>query len=159
MKAYKRDVIQDINLYGEMHRFIPAYAAWHGGKVTEIEVKDRERVHGQTNYGLSRTFKVILDLLVVKFLSKYMDRPMHFFGGIGFISLFVGIAAGLAAVILKLFHLRDFVATPLPIFSALFIIVGIQLTVMGILAEMIMRIYYEGQNKEPYVIKEKINFN
>jgi len=158
MKAYNKEVIQGVVLYGEMHRFIPAYASWQGGKVTEIVVNHRPRVHGQTNYGISRTFKVILDLLVVKFLSKYMNRPMHFFGGIGFISLFVGTLSGITSIFLKIFHMKDFVATPLPVFSALFIIVGVQLVVMGIIAEMIMRVYYESQDKKPYIIKDEINF-
>lgn len=158
MKAYKKELIQGINLYGEMHRFIPAYAAWQGGKVTEIIVNHRPRTNGETKYGVSRTFKVLLDLILVKFLFKYMNRPIHFFGGIGFISLFLGILAGLTAVILKIMHIRDFVATPLPIFSALLMIIGVQLVVMGILAEMIMRTYYESQGKEAYIIKEKINF-
>jgi glycosyltransferase involved in cell wall biosynthesis len=157
MKAYRRDVIQGVQLYGEMHRFIPAYTAWHGGKVTEIEVNHRPRIHGVTKYGISRTFKVILDLIVVKFLSKYMNRPMHFFGGIGFILLFLGVLAGCGAIALKIAGLRDFVATPLPVFSALLIIVGVQLAAMGVIAEMVMRVYYESRNTTPYMIAEKIN--
>ncbi len=159
MKAYRRALIQGLSLYGEMHRFIPAYAQWYGSKVAEIEVNHRPRIHGKTNYTLSRTFKVILDLIFIKFLSKYMNRPMHFFGGIGFVSLFVGFISGLAALILKILGIRSFVATPLPIFSALFIIVGVQLIAMGIVAEILMRTYYESQKKEPYIIKEKNNFN
>jgi len=157
MKAYKRELIQGVNLYGEMHRFIPAYASWQGARVSEIIVNHRPRIAGQTKYGIWRTFKVLLDLIVVKFLSGYMNRPIHFFGGIGFVSLFLGFLAALAALILKIAHLRDFVATPLPIFAALLIIVGVQLVAMGIIAEMMMRTYYESQNKEPYIIKEKIN--
>jgi len=158
MKAYNKNVIQGVNLYGEMHRFIPAYVAWNRGKITEIEVDHRPRIHGKTKYGISRTFRVILDLIVVKFLSSYMNRPIHFFGGIGIFSLFLGGLSFIVAVVLKLTNIRSFVATPLPIFSALFIIVGVQLVVMGILSEMQMRTYYESQNKQPYSIKEKINF-
>ncbi|PIR92494.1 glycosyltransferase [Candidatus Falkowbacteria bacterium CG10_big_fil_rev_8_21_14_0_10_44_15] len=158
MKAYRREIIQGVSLYGEMHRFIAAYAAWHGGRVEEIVVNHRPRGSGQTHYGISRTFKVLLDLVVIIFLSKYINRPMHFFGGIGFISFFLGLAAGTASVALKLFHIRDLVATPLPTFSALLLIVGIQLIVLGIIAEMIMRVYYEAQDKKPYQIKAKINF-
>ncbi len=158
MKAYKREIIQSVNLYGEMHGFIVAYVSWNKDKVVEIEVNSRPRIYGQTKYGLSRTYKVILDLIVFKFLSKYMNKPMHFFGGIGFVSLFFGILAGLLAVALKIMHIRQFVATPLPVLATLFIIVGVQLVVMGILAEMIMRTYYESQNKKSYIIKEKINF-
>jgi glycosyltransferase involved in cell wall biosynthesis len=158
MKAYKREAIQGVALYGEMHRFIPAYIAWHGGKVAEIIVNCRPRIHGETKYGISRTFKVLLDLIVVKFLANYMNRPIHFFGGAGFISLFFGIICGLTALFLRLFHIKYIIETPLPILSALLTIVGIQLIAMGIIAEMIMRTYYESQEKTPYVIKEKINF-
>lgn len=157
MKAYRRDIIQGVSLYGEMHRFIPAYTAWHGGKVTEIVVNHRPRIHGHTKYGISRTFKVILDLIVVKFLSKYMNRPMHFFGGLGFVLLFLGLGSGGAAIVLKILGLRDFVATPLPIFSALLLIVGVQLAAMGVIAEMLMRVYYESQGTAPYRIAETIN--
>lgn len=158
MKAYKRDLLQGINLYGEMHRFIPAYISWHGGKVTEIETHHRARIHGETKYGISRTFRVILDLILIKFLSKYMNRPIHFFGGLGFISLFLGFIAGVTAVVFKLIDYKSIIETPLPIFSALLIMVGVQLIVMGIIAEMLMRVYYESQKKDPYIIKEKINF-
>jgi glycosyltransferase involved in cell wall biosynthesis len=158
MKAYRAKVMRGVNLYGEMHRFIPAYASWHGGKVTEIVVNHRPRMHGKTNYGISRTFKVVLDLIVVKFLSRYMNRPIHFFGGIGFVSLFAGFLAGATAVIMRLVGYKYLVETPLPVFSALLIIVGVQLIAMGIVGEMLMRIYYESQKKEPFVIEEKINF-
>ena len=158
MKAYKRAMIQGVNLYGEMHRFIPAYVGWHGGKVTEIVVNHRPRVHGTTKYGISRTFKVLLDLIVVKFLSRYMNRPIHFFGGIGFISLGAGLCAGTAAVIMRLVHYKDLVETPLPILSTLLIIVGVQMIAMGVVAEMLMRVYYESQKKDPYTVGELINF-
>ena len=157
MKAYKRDLLQGINLYGEMHRFIPAYISWHGGKVTEIVVHHRARMHGETKYGISRTFRVILDLILIKFLSKYMNRPIHFFGGLGFISLFLGFLAGVTAVVFKVMDYKSITETPLPIFSALLIIVGVQLIVMGIIAEMLMRVYYESQKKDPYIVKETIN--
>lgn len=157
LKAYRREVVQGIPLYGEMHRFIPAYVSWRGAKVTEIPVRYQPRKFGKSNYGMSRTFRVLLDLILIKFLSKYMNRPIHFFGGIGFVSLFLGFIAGLTAIILKIVHLRDFVSTPLPVFSAMLIIVGVQLIAMGIIAEMLMRVYYETQDKRPYLIKETIN--
>ena len=157
MKAYKRDLLQGINLYGEMHRFIPAYISWHGGKVTEIVVHHRARIHGETKYGISRTFRVILDLILIKFLSKYMNRPIHFFGGMGFIALFLGFIAAATAIVFKVIHYKTIIETPLPIFSALLIIVGVQLIVMGIIAEMLMRVYYESQKKDPYIVKETIN--
>lgn len=159
LKAYKKEVIKGLNLYGEMHRFIPAYAYWQGAKVAEIKVDFHPRQHGQSKYGMIRTFKVILDLVMMRFLDKYMARPIHFFGGLGFIFLFLGVLIGLTTVVLKIIDLRDFVETPLPTFSVLLIIVGVLLIVMGILAEMMMRTYYESQKKKPYTIKDKINFN
>ncbi len=158
LKAYKKEVIKGVKLYGEMHRFIASYALLSGAKITEIEVNHRARIHGESNYGLSRIFRVLLDLVVVKFLQKYINRPMHFFGGIGFVLLSLGILAGLVAVTLKLLGTQDFVETPLPILCTLFIIVGVQSILMGILAEILMRIYYESQDKKSYQIREKINF-
>ena len=156
MKAYRRDIIQGVQLYGEMHRFIPAYAHWHGARVTEIVVHHRARIHGVTKYGISRTFRVILDLILIKFLSKYMSRPIHFFGGIGFVSLALGVAAAVAAVYLRLFLAMPLITTPLPVFSAMLVIVGVQMIAMGIIAEMLMRVYYESQGKEPYAIKRTV---
>lgn len=158
LKAYRRSVIKDVSLYGEMHRFIPAYASWRGAKVSEVEVNFRPRQKGRSNYGMSRVFKVLLDLVVIKFLDKYMTRPMHFFGGVGFLVFSLGVATGILAIVLKIIGLRDFVDTPLPILCALLIMVGVQLIAMGVLAEMLMRIYFESQNKKPYQIAEKINF-
>lgn len=158
LKAYRRDVIVDVQLYGEMHRFIPAYAAWKGAKITEIEVKNRKRLNGVSNYGISRTYKVILDLLLIRFLTIYMNRPIHFFGGIGIISLMLGTVAGAFAVFLRIFYGFHFISSPLPVFSALFLIVGVQLAIMGLLAEIIMRTYYESQQKTPYTIGDKLNF-
>lgn len=158
LKAYRRDVLLGVRLYGEMHRFIPAYASWKGSRVTEIPVAYQPRPYGVSNYGISRTFRVLLDLILLKFLTKYMNRPIHFFGGIGFVSLLFGVIAGLTAVVLKLMEIRAFVDTPLPILSALFLIVGVQLVAMGVIAEMIMRTYYESQGKTPYIITERVNF-
>lgn len=157
MKAYRRDIIQGVLLYGEMHRFIPAYASWHGGSVTEIIVHHRARIHGVTKYGISRTFRVILDLILIKFLSKYMNRPIHFFGGLGFMSVALGVLAALVAICLRLFYSMPLITTPLPVFSAMLVIVGVQLIAMGIIAEMLMRVYYESQGKQPYAIKSVIN--
>lgn len=157
LKAYRRHVITGIPLYGEMHRFIPAYAAWKGARVSEIVVNHRPRTYGRSNYGFGRMPRVLLDLVLIKFLDRYMDKPIHFFGGIGFVSLTLGVVAGLVAIYLKIVHLRDFVATPLPVFSALLIIVGVQMIAMGIIAEILMRTYYGSQNKKPYDIREKIN--
>lgn len=158
LKAYKADVIQGVRLYGEMHRFIPAYAAQVGAQVTEVKVNYTPRKYGKSNYGLSRTRRVILDLFVLKFLHTYMDRPMQLFGKIGFYFGLVGVFAGVLAIVLRLGYGLHFVQTPLPVFAALCIIVGVQLLTMGILAEMVMRTYFESQNKKTYLIKKKINF-
>jgi glycosyltransferase involved in cell wall biosynthesis len=157
LKAYRREVIQGVNLYGEMHRFIPAYAAQMGARVTEIPVSYTPRKYGKSNYGFSRTLRVLLDLLVLRFLHKYKDRPMQFFGLIGTFFTLIGFMAGLGAIALRLFSGISMIQTPLPVLSALCIIVGVQLVTMGILAEMVMRTYYESQGKKAYLIKEKIN--
>lgn len=156
MKAYQREIIQDVALYGEMHRFIPAYAAWSGAKVTEIVVNHRARSFGVSKYGLSRVFKVILDLIVVKFLTKYFNKPMHFFGAVGFISLTCGTVAEVAAIILRLSG-THLVQTPLPTVGAMFIIVGFQFVLFGLIAEVLMRTYYEAAHSTPYSIKDIIN--
>ena len=154
LKAYRASVIKGVRLYGEMHRFIPAYAAWQGGRVTEIPVNYAPRMHGKSNYGLGRIFRVLLDLVVVVFMHRYLSRPMHFFGGTGLVSLLLGGTVGLIAIVLKIFHIRDFVSTPLPILAALLIIVGVQLILFGVIGEMLMRLYYESGDRRPYVIAE-----
>lgn len=158
IKAYKKEAIQGVVLYGEMHRFIPAYIAWNGGAVSEIIVNHRPRIHGQTKYGLSRTFKVILDLLTVKFLTKYITRPMHFFGQAGFYCLFFSFLSGVLAIILRLYFGTSFISTPLPLLTVFLAIVSIQFILMGLLAEILVRVYFESQNKPIYQIKNKINF-
>ena len=157
MKAYRSEVIKGIDLYGEMHRFVPALAAWQGAKVAEVAVNYEPRKYGKSNYGLGRTFKVLLDLMLIRFLHRYLNRPMHFFGGLGFISFGLGAVAGILSVILKFFHARDFVETPLPVWSAMLIIVGVQLIAFGILAEVMSRIYYSQGDRRQYLIREKIN--
>lgn len=158
LKAYRANIIKDVKLYGEMHRFIPALAVWHGAKITEIVTKHRERKFGQTKYGISRTIRVILDLLTVKFLTKYSTRPMHFFGGVGFISIILGVIAFIIALYLKFYSATSLIQTPLPLIGVFFSIVGVQLILMGLLAEMIMRNYFELGDRKIYKIRERINF-
>lgn len=157
LKCYRRAVINDVPLYGEMHRFIPAYVHRNGARITEISVSYRPRRYGESKYGIGRTLKVILDLFFIKFMVGYMTKPIHFFGGLGLLSLGLGFLAFLWALILKLLEIKTFVSTPLPIFSALFLIVGVQLIVMGVLAELIMRTYYEAGGRSPHKIRETIN--
>ena len=159
MKAYRSETIKGVRFYGEMHRFMPAYVYWHGAKIGELAVNHRPRIYGRTKYGISRTLRVILDLLTVKFLTKYSTRPMHFFGLAGFYSLLVSFIAGFLAVYLRVAGLRHFSATPLPLLTAIFFLLGIQFILMGIIAEILMRNSYEGQNKTTYKIKSKINLD
>ncbi len=157
LKAYKSDAIQGLQLYGEMHRFIPAYAAQRGAKIAEVPVSYTPRKHGKSHYGFSRTTRVLLDLLVLRFMYKYKDRPIQFFGSIGFFFSIVGVLIGCVAIGLRIFYDLHLVQTPLPVLATLCIIVGVQLITMGILAEMIMRTYYESQGKRAYLIKETNN--
>ncbi|MCK4553668.1 glycosyltransferase family 2 protein [Candidatus Parcubacteria bacterium] len=158
LKAYKREAVDNIHLYGEMHRFIPVYAALNGAKVSEIPVSYKPRKYGKSNYGLKRTFKVVLDLFTVVFLCKYFSRPMHFFGKFGFFLLFSGFLTGSFLMYLKIFKGVSFVSTPLPLLTVVLGIIGVQFILMGLLAEIIIRVYFEAQKKPTYLIKEKINF-
>jgi len=158
MKAYRKEIIKDIKFYGEMHRLIPAYASCYGAKISELVVNHRARKHGRTKYGISRTFRVFLDLLTVKFLIDYSTKPMHFFGKVGYWSLFFGFLSGILALILRLFFGISLILTPLPLLTVFLILVGVQFILMGLLAEIIMRDYYESQHKPTYLIKERINF-
>jgi len=158
MKAYRKESLDQVNLYGEMHRFIPALAAWHGAKITEIVTNHRPRKFGRTKYGIRRTFKVILDLFTVKFLTAFFTRPMHFFGKAGLYSFSLAIFSGILALYLRLFHHVSLIITPLPLLTVFLMLVGLQFILMGLIAEMITRTYYETQNKPTYFIKEKINF-
>lgn len=157
LKAYKRDIIKDVKLYGQMHRFIPIYCKWQGGRITEMPVRYEHRKFGKSNYGLFRIHKVLLDLVLIKFLDKYMYRPMHFFGGAGILSLFATFLAIALAVYFKVTHQKDFVQTPLPIIASIFLMIGILMILLGIIAEMQMRTHFESQNTFPFTIKEKVN--
>lgn len=157
LKAYRRDVIKDVRLYGEMHRFIPIYASWQGGKVTEIPVQHHTRLHGESKYGMERILKVVLDLIVVKFLADYSNKPIYIFGGFGALSILLSGVAGMVALYLKFVEGVSFILTPLPLLTALTFITGIMSILMGLLAEIIMRIYYESQGKPIYLVKYTIN--
>lgn len=153
LKAYRRSVLEGVKLYGEMHRFVPIYAAWNGARVAEIEVTHHPRIHGQSKYGLERVLKVVLDLIVVKFLFKYASKPIYLFGGFGLLSL---AASGLVlgwALWLKLFEGVSLIQTPLPVFSVILFAIGIMSFLMGLLAEMLNRTYHESQAKPVYRIE------
>ncbi len=154
LKLFKKDVAKNLGLYGELHRFIPVLAAMYGAKMCEVDVKHHPRLHGQSKYGIGRTFKVISDLMLMIFFQKYATRPMHLFGGIGFGMLFTGGLINFYLFILKLFG-ESIGSRPLLILGLLLVIGGIQLITTGFLAELMMRTYYESQNKKAYVIKEE----
>ena len=156
LKAYRRDVIKNLKLYGEMHRFIPAVASWYGVRVAEVEVFHYPRLRGRSKYGISRTIKVVLDLITVKFLQSFSTKPIQFFGPVGMLSGFLGFLILLYLSIDKLFKGHDIGGRPLLLLGALLIIVGIQLIGMGLLGEMLVRVYHESQKKPIYVIKRVI---
>lgn len=157
LKAYRREILSGFRLYGELHRFLPICASWNGAKVTEIEVNHKPRIFGKSKYGLSRTYKVILDLIVLKFLSDFSTKPIYFFGGFSSVCFMFSVLLTGWSFYLKLFRHIDLDATPLLIFSAVFIIVGVQLLLMGILADLMMRTYFESQDKKTYQVKEAVN--
>ncbi len=167
LKAYRRRVLEGVRLYGEMHRFIPIFAAWQGGKVTELVVNHRPRTAGRTKYGLGRTFNVVLDLILIRFLQRYQQRPLHFFGRFGLWSFALGILSMIAMIYFKYVFpwpylplwrrdapSKSFIATPLPQITVMFFLGGFISIQMGILAEVIMRTYFESQSKTTYQLSE-----
>jgi dolichol-phosphate mannosyltransferase len=158
LKAYRRESLQDVRLYGEMHRFIPIYAAWAGARVTEIPVEHHARTMGKSKYGLSRTVKVIFDLMTIKFMASYQTKPIYVFGSFGMLAFAISLLGGLYAIFLKIFHKADFVQTPLPILSIVMFAVGVQFLLMGLLAEMLVRTYHESQAKAIYAVRERLGF-
>ncbi|WP_457601246.1 glycosyltransferase family 2 protein [Hydrogenivirga sp.] len=157
LKAYRSDIAKRYRLYGDMHRFLPALAKRFGAKVTEIPVRHHPRLYGKSKYGIGRTVRVILDIFLVKFLNEYITKPLYVFGGFGFLLLSVGFLIELYLTFLKLFTGADIGGRPLLILGVLLILAGIQLLSTGIIAELIIRTYYESRGEKPYVIDEKIN--
>lgn len=159
LKAYRRDVIKGIKLYGEMHRFVPIYASWQGAKVTEIPVRHHARMFGSSNYGLERVLKVILDLMVVIFLDRYAKKPIYLFGGTGVLCLIVAAMAGMWALSLKLFYGLSLIQTPLPLVVVMMGITGVMCVLMGLIAEMQTRTWHESQSKNVYLVKVTRNLD
>src|SRR5438876_4684799 len=162
LKAYRRESLEDVKLYGEMHRFIPIYAAWAGARVTEIPVAHHPRTMGQSKYGLSRTIKVIFDLITIKFMASYQTKPLYLFGWAGLLTFAVSLLSALLACLMKFAdwpHHADFIQTPLPVMAMVMLVLGIQLFLMGLLAEMLVRTYHESQEKRIYAVRERIGFD
>lgn len=157
LKTYRREVLDHVRLYGEMHRFIPVLANAAGARIVERVVNHRPRIHGTSKYGLWRTIKVVLDLMTVTFLTKYNTRPMYIFGGVGFL---LSLLAGLSVLVMLISGVTGggwLLDTPLPVLIALFGILAIQSVLLGLMMEMLMRTYYESQGKGPYAIRRVIN--
>ena len=153
-KAYRREVIHNIPLYGEMHRFIPALASWYGASICEIPIKNVHRERGQSHYGISRTFRVFFDLLTIRFLLKYMTRPLHFFGVLGVFGIFGGGLVSAFLLALKIFthqHVMD-EHGPLFVIAAVMILAGTQLLAIGLLGELQVRHYHASAQRAPYTI-------
>lgn len=157
LKAYRREVLDPVELYGEMHRFIPIYATWAGANVAEVVVNHRPRKYGQSKYGIMRTFKVILDLLVVKFLGSYGTKPIYFFGGLGFVLFGMGVLAALFTLYEKYAHGVFAHRNPFLIIAVFLGLIGVQSVFLGLLAEIATRTYYESQSRPIYMVRERHN--
>jgi glycosyltransferase involved in cell wall biosynthesis len=153
LKVLRNEIAGNIKIYGELHRFIPLLVALEGGTITQVNVTHHARIHGKSKYGISRTFKVLSDLLVMLFLKKYLQKPMHLFGGLGVISIILGIMINLYLLVLKLMG-HDIWGKPIMILGMILLLGGIQLITTGLIAEIQMRTYFESQDKKPYRIRK-----
>jgi glycosyltransferase involved in cell wall biosynthesis len=157
LKAYRRAVIGQVKLYGEMHRFIPIYASWYGARIAEIEVTHYPRQFGKSKYGMMRILKVTLDLVVVCFLDRWIQKPIYVFGGFGLLWLSVSFATFVYVMYLKIFENVSMILTPLPILVAMAFMMGVMSILIGLLAEIAVRVYFESQSKSTYFIRETLN--
>lgn len=157
LKGYRREALDSLSLYGEMHRFLPALAYWQGARIVEIEVVHHPRRFGKSKYGLMRIGKVILDLVTVKFLGSYITKPIYAFGGLGLLLLFLGLVVTVYLTYAKLAFAGFYIIqSPLLLVAALLIILGVMFILMGLLAEISVRIYFESRGKKPYTIRETV---
>jgi len=153
LKVFRREIAEELNLYGELHRFIPVIAKMQGARITQVDVKHHPRKFGKSKYGIGRTFRVLSDLVLMLFFRRYIQKPMHLFGTIGFISLGIGIIINLYLLVLKIMG-HDIWGKPLLILGLIFLLGGIQLITIGILAEISVRTYFESQNKKTYTVRK-----
>jgi glycosyltransferase involved in cell wall biosynthesis len=156
LKAYRKDVIREVRLYGDLHRFIPAIASYFGVRIAEVPVNYRPRQFGQSKYGIGRTIRVLLDLLTVRFLLSYSTRPIHIFGLLGLLSVLLGVGIGIYLTVIKFLYQAALAERPLLLFAILLVMVGVQLVTMGLLGEMVVRTYYESQQKPIYAVREEV---
>ena len=157
LKVYRRAILEDVHLYGEMHRFIPVYAKWNGARIVEEPVIHRVRAHGRSHYGANRIVKVVLDLFVVLFLQRYAQKPIYVFGLCGLLCFFVSLCAGVAAVYYKFWGGKSFIETPLPLLWATMFFTGVLCVLLGLIAEIGNRTYHESQGKRTYRIGSTVN--
>lgn len=157
LKAYRSDVLKKVKLYGEMHRFIPIHASWVGAKIIEIPVGHHPRQFGQSKYGIKRTFKVMLDLMTVKFLSSFSTKPIYLYGGVGLFMFFLSLTCGTATILMKYFSGYYMTGNPFLLLTVMFFILGVVMILMGIQSEILIRIYHEAQNVRPYHVRGLIN--
>jgi len=157
LKAYRREVLDGVRLYGEMHRFVPIYASWMGARITEIAVNHSPRLHGRSNYGLERILKVVLDILVIKFMDRHLVKPIYIFGGIGAAAIGLSFVCLIWACGLKFLSGISLIQTPLPLLSAMTFLTGVTAMLMGIVSEILVRTYFESQGKRPYLVKASRN--
>jgi len=159
LKAYRREILLGFRLYGEMHRFVPIFASWQGAKITELAVNHRPRTAGKSKYGLERIFKVMLDLFLVRFLTQYATKPIYVFGSAGFFFILIGFIAAVYALWLKYVDGISFILTPLPTVVAFSFMSGIICTLMGLIAELLMRTYFEARGRVYYIVASTLNLN
>jgi glycosyltransferase involved in cell wall biosynthesis len=157
LKAYRRDVLEGFRLYGEMHRFIPVFANWVGARITEVQVNHHHRKYGKTKYGLERTLKVILDLFTVKFLVSYSLKPIYLFGGTGLGLIFGGGVMLFYLFVRRILGTISVLGSPFFQLAVMFLILGFQSFLMGLIAEMLVRTYYESQRKPIYRVRKTVN--
>ncbi len=156
LKIFRREIAEELGLYGEMHRFIPVLAAMQGARMTQVDVKHHPRQHGKSKYGITRTFRVMADLITMVFFTKYIQKPMHLFGTIGFIAFGLGVIINLYLLVLKILG-HDIWGKPLLILGLILLLGGIQFITIGILAEVNIRTYFESQNKKTYTVRRVFN--
>ena len=157
LKLYRGEILRQVKLYGEMHRFIPVHTSWVGAKITEVPVNHNPRIYGKSKYGLKRSFKVLLDLITVKFMGSFSTKPIYVFGGTGLILLGLGFCSGIAVILMKVFYQMNMVRNPLLQLTMLLVITAFIFIQMGIMAEIMIRTYHESQGRPPYFVKETIN--
>ncbi len=159
LKAYRRSVIGPVRLYGEMHRFVPIYASWYGARIAEVPVRHNPRLHGTSNYGLERVLKVVLDLMVVRFLDRWIGKPIYIFGGFGALWFVVAALSATYMLYLKFFGNLSMIQTPLPLLVVMSIMMGVMSICIGLVAEIVVRTYFELQGKTIYHARELINLD